>query len=73
MGLGRKLMDVVAGWAEEQGMDQVVAEIIDTNLDVVKFYAHLGYHVTGTREQVSDGSPRQLIVMARELNRLHNP
>jgi L-amino acid N-acyltransferase YncA len=67
MGLGRKLMDVVAGWAEEQGMDQVVAEIIDTNLNAVKFYEHLGYHVTGTRELVLDDSPRQLIVMARKL------
>jgi len=66
-GLGKKLMDVVTCWAEEQGMDQVVVGITDTNLGVVKFYEHLGYYDTGRREQLPDDSQRQIIVMARKL------
>jgi L-amino acid N-acyltransferase YncA len=66
-GLGRKLMDVVTRWAEEQGMDQICVGIKDTNLGVMKFFEHLGYHDTGIRKQVSDDSPRHLILMARKL------
>ncbi len=67
MGLGRKLMDVVSCWAREQGMDQIYVAIMDTNLDVVKFYEHLGYYDTGRREQLPDDAQRQVIVMARKL------
>jgi GNAT superfamily N-acetyltransferase len=66
-GLGRKLMEVVTHWAEEQGMDQINVGITDTNPGIVKFYEHLGYHDTGIREQVSNDSSRQLIVMERKL------
>jgi len=66
-GLGRKLMGGVARWAEEQGMDQIFVGITHTNLGVVKFYEHLGYHDTGIRGQKSDDPSRQLIMMARKL------
>ena len=66
-GLGRKLMDAVTSWAEEQGIDQIRVGIKDTNLGVVEFFEHLGYHDTGIRQQLSGDSPTQLIVMARKL------
>jgi len=68
-GLGRKLMDTMTLWAEEQGMDQMYAGITETNLSVVKFFERLGYHDTGIREQISGDWPRQIIVMARKLQR----
>ncbi|MCP4599918.1 MAG: GNAT family N-acetyltransferase [Proteobacteria bacterium] len=67
MGLGRKLMDVVSCWAKEQGMDQIYVGITDTNLDVVKFYEHLGYRDTGRREQLPNDAQRHIIVMSRKL------
>jgi L-amino acid N-acyltransferase YncA len=69
-GLGRKLMDAVTRWAKEQSMDQIFVGIKDTNLGVMKFFEHLGYHDTGIRRQLSDDSPRQLILMARKLEQL---
>ena len=60
-------MDVVTRWAEEQGMDQIFVGITETNLGVLKFFEHLGYHDTGIRGQVSGDWPRQLIMMARKL------
>jgi len=48
-------------------MDQIIVGITETNLSVVKFFEHLGYHDTGNRGQVSGDWPRQLIVMARKL------
>jgi len=48
-------------------MGQILVGVKDTNLDVIRFFEHLGYHDTGIREQVSDDAPGQIILMVRKL------
>lgn len=66
-GLGRLLMDAVTNWATTRGAEQIVLGITETNLNVVKFYEHLGYSDTGMRVPIPGHLPRHIIVMARRL------
>jgi ribosomal protein S18 acetylase RimI-like enzyme len=65
-GLGRKLMDAVTEWAASWGADQVTLGVKETNVNVLKFYEHLGYQDIGVRVQMPN-DPANVIIMGRRL------
>jgi GNAT superfamily N-acetyltransferase len=67
-GLGRKLMDAVTGWANTWGANQVTLGVKETNLDVLKFYEHLGYKDTGYHVAQMPNDPTKIIIMGWRLS-----
>ena len=67
-GLGRRLMDVVTGWAQEKHAGLVGLGVTEMNIHAMQFYQHLGYTDTGMRFPWPPDPDKQIIVLGRQLN-----
>jgi GNAT superfamily N-acetyltransferase len=66
-GLGRRLVDEIAGWATERGALRLRLGVIDRAAAVAVFYERLGFAPTGeTRALPPDGAATAFF-LAREL------
>jgi ribosomal protein S18 acetylase RimI-like enzyme len=67
MGLGRELMNVVTRWAEDRQANLISLGVVESNLEVQKFYERLGYADIGIRVPLPSNPTMQVVVMARRL------
>ena len=67
MGLGRELMNVVTRWAEDSQAACISLGVVESNLEVQKFYERLGYADIGIRVPLPSNPTMQVVVMARRL------
>jgi ribosomal protein S18 acetylase RimI-like enzyme len=66
-GVGRALVDAVAGWARDRGCRRLVLSVTETNDDARRFYEACGFADTGERRALREGSPLQTTVMSKPL------
>ncbi|HEU0175586.1 MAG TPA: GNAT family N-acetyltransferase [Blastocatellia bacterium] len=66
-GLGRELMNAVTRWAEERQAASISLGVVESNLEVQKFYERLGYADIGIRVALRSNPTEQVVVMARRL------
>ena len=67
MGLGRELMNAVTKWAEDRQATRISLGVIESNLEVQKFYERLGYADIGIRVPLPSNPTMRVVVMARGL------
>lgn len=49
-GIGRRLMDHALRWTASQGLRALVLETQNTNIDACRFYARLGFRLSGVQD-----------------------
>ncbi|MGE0601732.1 MAG: N-acetyltransferase family protein [Dehalococcoidia bacterium] len=65
-GLGRKLMETVISWANENGMVRLEFEVTDGN-PAERLYLAMGFRRTGARHPLRAGSDLDEVTMAMDL------
>jgi predicted GNAT family acetyltransferase len=68
-GIGGTLVDVVIGWAVEQGFDSLRLWVAEGNVAAELLYASLGFRRTGDVQPMGGSSRRLEFAMWRELSR----
>jgi ribosomal protein S18 acetylase RimI-like enzyme len=66
-GVGRALLEAVAGWARGRGCDRIVLRVTETNERARRFYAAYGFAETGVREPLREGSEQNALVLSARL------
>ena len=66
-GVGRALLEAVAGWARGRGCDRLVLRVTETNERARLFYAAYGFAETGVREPLREGSEQNALVLSTRL------
>jgi ribosomal protein S18 acetylase RimI-like enzyme len=66
-GVGRALLEAVAGWARGRGCERLVLRVTETNELARRFYAGCGFAETGVREPLREGSEQDVLVLSRPL------
>jgi GNAT superfamily N-acetyltransferase len=66
-GVGRALLEAVAGWARDRGCERLVLRVTETNERARHFYASCGFAETGAREPLREGSEQDVLVLSRPL------
>lgn len=68
-GVGRRLVEAVLAWAEAEEATEIELGATAINRAAVVFYERLGFADTGERHALRDGSPLEVVVMRRGLDR----
>ena len=66
-GVGRALVEAVAGWARGRGCERLVLRVTEANEPARRFYAACGFAETGAREPLREGSEQDVLVLSRPL------
>jgi ribosomal protein S18 acetylase RimI-like enzyme len=66
-GVGRALLEAVAGWARDRGSDRLVLSVTESNASARAFYEEHGFSATGEREPLRDGSDLSVLRLVRPL------
>ena len=66
-GVGRALVDAVAGWARDRGCDRLVLSVTESNQTARRFYEACGFEDTGEREALREGSGMRTLIQAKHL------
>jgi GNAT superfamily N-acetyltransferase len=66
-GVGRALLEAVAGWARGRGCDRLVLRVTETNERARRFYAAYGFVEAGVREPLREGSEQNALVLSARL------
>jgi ribosomal protein S18 acetylase RimI-like enzyme len=66
-GLGRELVDAVAGWARARRCNRLVLRVTETNEPARRLYAACGFVETGIREPLREGSEMQTLLLSMPL------
>ena len=66
-GVGRALVEAVAGWARGRGCERLVLRVTETNEVARHFYAACRFAETGIREPLREGSEQDVLVLSKPL------
>ena len=66
-GVGRALLDAVAGWARDGGPPRLVLSVTDSNDVARRFYEACGFAATGERRPLRDGADVMTSIYAIDL------
>lgn len=66
-GVGRALLDAVAGWARDRGCDRLVLSVTESNETARRFYEECGFVDTGKREVLREGSEMHTLILSKPL------
>jgi ribosomal protein S18 acetylase RimI-like enzyme len=66
-GVGRALLDAVAGWARDRGCGRLVLSVTESNAVARAFYEAHGFSDTGERHPLREGSDLQVLRLVRAL------
>ena len=66
-GVGRALVDAVAGWAQAWDARRLVLWVYRSNVDAVRFYERLGFRLESTGPDADLGAPHDALAMERLL------
>jgi GNAT superfamily N-acetyltransferase len=66
-GVGRALLEAVAGWARGRGCRRLVLTVTETNTSAHAFYRACGFVDTGERTPLREGSELDVVTMTAEL------
>jgi GNAT superfamily N-acetyltransferase len=66
-GVGRALLEAVAGWARGRGCERLVLRVTETNGAARRFYAACGFAETGVREPLREGFEQDALLLSRPL------
>jgi len=66
-GVGRALLDAVAGWARDRGCDRLVLSVTESNETARCFYEECGFVDTGKREVLREGSEMHTLILSKPL------
>jgi GNAT superfamily N-acetyltransferase len=66
-GVGRALLEAVAGWARGRGCERLVLRVTETNEGARRFYAVCGFAETGVREPLRERSEHAVLVLSKPL------
>jgi GNAT superfamily N-acetyltransferase len=66
-GVGRRLVDAVAGWATHRGCTRLVLNVTETNETARAFYGACGFIETEERRPLREGSDLHVLILAKEL------
>lgn len=66
-GVGRALLDAVAGWARDGGHERLVLSVTESNDVARRFYEVCGFAATGERRPLRDGSDAMTSIYAIDL------
>lgn len=66
-GVGRALLDAVAGWARDRGCDRLVLSVTESNEIARRFYGACGFVDTGKRESLREGSEVRTLILSKPL------
>jgi len=66
-GVGRALLDAVAGWARDRGCDHLVLSVTDSNEIARRVYEAYGFVDTGERRALREGSDAQTLILSKPL------
>ena len=66
-GVGRGLLDAVAGWARSRECDRLVLSVTESNDTARRVYAACGFVDTGERRALREGSDTQTLILSKSL------
>jgi ribosomal protein S18 acetylase RimI-like enzyme len=66
-GVGRALLDAVAAWAHDRGLERLVLSVTSTNDGARRFYEACGFVDTGERSPLREGSELRTLIFAKPL------
>ena len=66
-GLGRALLDAVAGWARDRGCDRLMLSVTESNEVARHVYEACGFVDTGERRALREGSDAQTLILTKPL------
>ena len=64
-GVGRALVDAIAGWARSWGAVMLVLWVYRSNEPAIRFYERLGFRVQGDGPDAELGAPHDALAMVR--------
>ena len=67
-GVGRALLDAVAAWARDRGLERLVLSVTTTNDGARRFYETCGFVDTGERSPLREGSELRTARFEKELD-----
>jgi ribosomal protein S18 acetylase RimI-like enzyme len=66
-GVGRALVDAVAGWARDRGCDRLILSVTESNEIARRFYGACGFVDTGERDALREDSELHTLILSKPL------